>query len=179
MKIFFLENDIDVFNIIKHLRNKENIVYHAHNLKDAACFLEFEPGVSFFDIFFFDVGLPAEEVRHVNNNKGKVTYNEPNRFNGLLFLLHNLDLLINRQSRVSIITAFRKQVLELGNIDVFGKNYIRKENNFKDENTRAEREQINKIHYKSVDTDQIFTFSFLDKGAGDIIQQINKFMYRG
>jgi hypothetical protein len=180
MRIFLLENDPDVyFGVIKYLENNKYAISHARNLKDAAYYLEFDPGVDSFDCFLFDVGLPSEEVRYLKGIKGVVKYVHPQDLNGLLFLLHNLDILDRHASRVAILTAYYKQVLEMEKIEVLGINYKLKKLSQAADHARYKQEQVTKICYANEDTDISYVFSLLDKGGDKIIQQINRFIIRG
>ena len=179
MRIFFLEDNPKVIDVISYLRDNGHTVCHASNLKDAACRLELVPGADTFELFLFDVGIPAENVRHLKNKRGSVAYANAMGFNGLLFLLHNIDLLCNHIERVSIVTAHRKQIMDMGSIDVFGRGFEQQNLSEKAEENRVIREQVPKIQYRAVDTGQVYTFSFLDKGGDNLIPQIEKFISKG
>jgi hypothetical protein len=180
MHIFYLEDNPDAYGpITKYLRNNKHTVLHARNLKGAAFLLELDPGTDYFDLFLFDVGLPSEEVKYQNINKGIVTYSHPERFNGLLFLLHNLDILGDRASKITILTAYKKQVIDMDDIDVFGRKFIRKMLSPEEDQARYEQEQVTKIRYTDYDTSKTYTISILDKVSDIVISQIKRFINRG
>ena len=180
MKVFLLENDPVVFGpAINYFNDKKHSIEHAINLKDSAFLLELDPGASSFDLFLFDVTLPSEEVRYLNKNKGKVQYTHPEGFNGLLFILHNLDILGDKINRVAVLTAYKQQVINLKNIDVFGRVFIREPLRPEDDQVRVDQEQVTKIKYSIKGTNDEYILSFIDKGANTVISLINKFMNRG
>ena len=191
MNIFFLEDNPEVFPVIDYLRSCGHNLRLVRNLRDAAYCLELEPGADSFDIFFFDVGLPAERVDHFE--KGEVTYKDRNGFNGLIFLLHNLDLLHYRTERVAIVTAYRQIIMNTEKVTIEKKSFSLQKLSAEDDELRVSSEKVPKIQYKD-DTGNIYGFaffdkhgantdrvdlSFLDKGEDDIISQIDKFINRG
>jgi len=180
VKIFLLEDDPLVFGpVINYFSYKKHIIEHAEYLVGAAFLLEHDPGVSSFDLFLFDVALPREEVSYLNKNKGIVPYSHPKDFNGLLFILHNLDILGDKIDRVALLTAHKQQVMNLENINVFGKVFTCKPLPPEDDQVRADQEQVTKIRYLAEGTNDKYTLSFIDKCSNTVISLINKFINRG
>jgi hypothetical protein len=131
--------------------------------------LETRPGIDNFDLFLFDVAFPSETVE--SRNKGKITYNHPAPFeyNGLLFLLNNLDILRNRINHIAIITAFKSEIIDMKSINVFGKRYgINLSRAYSSSG-------LDNLVFKS-GINKPFAFTILDKGRNAIAVDVNSFI---
>jgi len=173
-RIFILEDNPNTFPHIHKLREKYE-VYHVRNLKDAAYLLEFEPGVAHFDKFIFDAALISERVRHIT--KGDVTYDEESDggFNGLLFLVNNLDILgedADRPDRIAVITALANRLMSVTKILMpnGNKRFVRLDLPIKEKNILHNHNHVPRIRY--VAENLTYDFSYLDKSSGDILTQI-------
>lgn len=174
MKIFFLEDVPEMLYIIENQRESGHEVYHAKNLQEAAMILEIHPGANYFDLFFFDLGLRAEKVKHIGE-KGEIIYNHPGELNGLLFLLNNMDILGDKTKQISIISAYRKQITELRKLEIDGK-IFKCISNFADEDRDAT--WLEYLTYIDESTNKKYDISYLDKGNNDIALLIKKFIHR-
>ena len=163
MRIFILEDNVQVAGESLDYIFAGHEIYHVFNLKDAMHRLQFDPGVNNIDMFFFDVGIKKEDnVLKYPHAEGVISYNHPRGFNGLLFLLNNIPLLKTKLNYISIITAFHQQVIELREIDVFGNIFSQ---------TPNESQNVGKIKYIDGNSNT-YLFSILNKGEHDIIRQI-------
>ena len=177
MRIFIVENDPEVMRVVQNLSERGHEVYHAERLGKAAQLLEFHPKVDYFDLFFFDVGIPSERVRHLGD-KGMLTYNHHDGFNGLVFLLNNLDILGTRMNDITLITAFKQRVIGLESIDVFGKTFVRERYSKKEDAKRSRSEQQTKLRYVEMGTDNNYALTFIDKSGDGFDALLDRFIHR-
>jgi len=174
IKIFFLENDEEMRYIIENQRENGHQIYHAKNLQNAAALLEMNPGVDYFDLFIFDLGLRAEKVRHIGK-KGKVTYDHPKELNGLLFLLNNLDILGDKTKEIALVSAYRRQITEVNEVTIDGKNFKRVPSKAQQS---EDSEKLERVCYIEESSGKKYDITFLDKGDNDIALLIKKFIHR-
>jgi hypothetical protein len=179
MKIFILEDDPEVFAYIEQLKVTYE-VFHVRNLKDAAYLLEYEPGVKSFNKFIFDAALISEVVIH--RNKGTVQYKENNNFNGLLFLLNNLDILGKKAYHsecIAIITALTNKLRDIPSFIMPDKARIisKSELTYEEKRILQKNQRAPKIRFN--ESGREYMFSYIDKTASDILIQIDKFITNG
>jgi hypothetical protein len=187
MKLLILEDNPKAVPAYERLKNREGYdVKIVRTLKDAAGLLEDKPGVDYFDRFIFDAALLNEQVYHVrkgNDEKnGFVQYSDQDGFNGIQFLLNNIDVLggnAKRPERVAIITAW---VGKLRAVPAFimpdGKTiYKRTELTTSENELLKVNRRTPKIRYLL--GDDAYTFSCLDKTVNDILEEIDKFLFNG
>ena len=166
MKIFLLDDSAAVVNGIKVDMESKHDIHAAFTLNDAAGCLEVKPGVKNFDLFLFDVAVPGYTVK---GKKGEVVYNDETfGYNGLHFLLNNLDILKGQIRYTAIITAFKNQIITMKNINVFGKHYSIYSRKLQQNN------ELEKIVVRS--GFKSYTFTVLDKGRNAIATDINRFI---
>lgn len=182
-KIFMLEDNPDVFPSIEKLRRLGHTVTVTSNLKDAAYKLECNPGVDYYDKFMFDAALISENVPHLKKKKEFVYYNEPNGFNGLLFLLNNLDTLGEnafRPERVAIITALTNKLIHIPKIVMPNgkRSFESSELPKADSKLMIFNKRVPKIRYTD-NKRNIYTFSYIDKTTSDVLALIRTFIGRG
>ena len=183
MRIFFLEDNPHVYvQLVKYLEECGHTVDHSDRLRSAVWKLESDPKADSYDLFLFDAGMKPEQVRCFDTSKDKDIYNEPNGFNGLLFLLRNMDLLGNRDDAIAIVTAYTKQIRETKSIDVFGKTFTLQSNDAMGETiadgAAADNEGLSKIRYMCEETGATYTFALMSKSGDNIIPQMGKFINR-
>ena len=166
MKIFLLDDSPIVLNGLRADMENEHDVRISSTLIDAADSLENNPGVGAFDLFLFDVYLPSEIV--TGFKKDKTVYDEPFGYNGLLFLLNNLDILKSKINYIAIFSAFKNQIITMKNFNVFGKHY-----NVSEYKKYASNE-LDKLVFKSGLKEYVFTF--LDKGRNTIMEDVKRFI---
>lgn len=168
MKIFLLDDSPIVAKGIKVAMKPYHDIHVATTLKDAAFCLEIKPGVEAFDLLLFDASLPQEIVIGI---KGEVLYNDVFGYNGLLFLLNNLDILSKHINHIAIITAFKNQIVTMENINVLGEHFrIRLQKS-------KSRNELEKIIVKT-GSNELYIFTVLDKGRNAIVTDINQFIER-
>jgi hypothetical protein len=180
MKIFVLEDSADAKKLFEPLKNDGHEVSIVGNLKDAAELLEYKPGVKNFDKFIFDAALIRERVSH--DKKGFITYNDNDGFNGIQFLLNNLDVLegnAHRPENVAVITAWEKKLNGIrcfimpDEKTTFTKGTLSKH----EEEMLEEKGRTPKIRYSCEGNE--YTFSFLDKTSKKILELLRMFITNG
>jgi len=130
MRIFVLDDDPQVVPLTRYIQGEGHLVDHAKKpkqvLNDAFLWLAHQPGASKYSRFFFDAAVPTESVYNILHKRMDV-YQDPDGFNGLRFMLHNLKFYKERTNHVAIFTAHHTQVSEKEEIDVFGVKFIQEE----------------------------------------------------
>jgi CheY-like chemotaxis protein len=177
LKVFYLEDNPESVEVVGSLRKDGHDVILASNLNKAAEILQHKHDPVSFDKFFFDVLVPGGKVLYRRPQMEYKEYSDTGNINGLIFLLHNLNLLgeqTDLANRVAVITAIANHVKLMSKIDIFGTMFVQKHIIAKHEKIIAEKSLVPQIWYET--GGQTYTFSLLDKVRNDIATQIRKFM---
>jgi hypothetical protein len=167
MTIFLLDDHPKVIDGVKSKMKGRCTVNSAIKLRMAADYLENKHKLESTDLFLFDAFVPSE--RFETKKKGNVNYDDGERdYNGILLLLNYLDALNGKLDKVAILTAFVTDIRNIKSIGLEGKKYSveYRQPHFNNGLGTLTFERGNKRH----------TFPILDKGASNIVSEIETFI---
>lgn len=107
MNILILEDDPVAFDKIDYLIACGYKVWHAQNLLDVAYYLEYKPGLKFFDKIMLDVSVPIEKFSFFNN--AEIEYGRKYKLSGFEFVTENYNFFNKyiQNENIALITAFK------------------------------------------------------------------------